>query len=274
MGWRRFERSIRRIGRDIEKGVSNANDYYNEQIERYIEQVNEAFGHNADYRQRLGDDLSDALGGDDYIEFRDEWLSELYDLIGIEHIDGQIRFTNDDIRMPRWASWDDVMDPYLRGAHPSYEAFYPDKSGFSIPLGYEFRSADGSAPAQGIRFIGHAPRCVFQSLTITQSGIPLSTTLSTGPFWSARLVQRDSNGFPIFISGPVTRESDDGLQYREDLRMLFGTAYRSVIRVGGAITPGLPMFLALATSEDFSSNLIVGLTRVQVTANVLVEDVL
>lgn len=283
----RFGDAIRDLGRRFNDKTVEVWDGWTEWSEHARYELNawfaKVFGYENDPNddrnllERLSERYLDPNG--DWAQQREDWARDVRDWetenLGIQYDEeGNLRFTDEPIRQPRWADWSDAYDPYLRGAHPSIGAVVPATSGYSIPMGAEFISANGLDAASGSRFIGHAPpQGYFQSMTITQSGIPLVIEPSEGPFWSARLVQRDTNGFPYFISGPVTSQSDDGLQYREDLRMILATSLRSVISIGGPLIPGLPMFITLATSDGFPADPIVGTIKVQVTVNLVIPPI-
>lgn len=220
--------------------------------------------------ERLGDNIGRILG--DIEEWYQDTTEEGYSWFGVESDGENVRVTNKP-REPRFAKWDDVMDPNLRGPHEHYQQWYPAKDGYSVELGAEFLGGVGTPPG-GTKFIGHAPRSVFDSLTITQTNADfLSEDGGGNAGFSARLVQRDFDGRPNFISGPATSVSDDGVVYREDLRLPAKSPLRGLITVGGQIEPGLPLFVTLSRYGDFGALTGIDALQVQVTANLLIEEV-
>jgi len=194
---------------------------------------------------------------------------EGYSWFGIESQNGQVQVTNAP-RAPRYAGWVDATDPNARGPRGYGQRFFPRKAGYSLEVGAEFYGSPGSPP-EGTKFIGHAPQCVFDSLTMTMIGAELVDDPEQTAGFSARLVQRDYDGRPNFISGPAQTLSDDGVVYRQDLRLPAKSPLRAITGTGGPVARLLPMFITLAPYGDIAAVTGIEVLQVQVTANLLVE---
>ena len=213
--------------------------------------------------ERTWRDISDWYG---------DTTDEGYSWFGIRSQDGQVQIVKAP-RAPRYSSWEDATNPNLFGEHFAKQSFFPNKSGYTIQLGAEFLGSPGTPP-QGIKFVGHAPESVLNTLTMSMSNAALVDDDEQRAGFSARLVQRDFDGRPRFVSGSATSVSNDGVVYREDLRLPAKSPFRVETSIGGPIERLLPMFITLTPYGDIGSVTGIDALQIQVTANLLVEEVI
>lgn len=203
-------------------------------------------------------------------EWYDDTTDKGYGWFGIESTDGQVHIVNAP-RMPRYSQWGDATNPNAQTDIPYTQQFFPRKTGYSLEVGAEFLGSAGNPP-QGTKFIGHAPQSVMDSMTMTMTNADLIDDPDQRAGFSARLVQRDYDNRPNFISGAATSISDDGVVYREDLRLPAKSPFRVIQTTGGPIERLLPLFITLAPYGDIGAVTGIDTLQVQVTANLLVDE--
>lgn len=151
------------------------------------------------------------------------------------------------------------------------EGFYPVRVGWPLEVGVEAISVGGK-PAEGTFFIGHAPDCLFDALTMTQAGVALDDDPSINAGFSARVVQRTPEGRTVFVSGFETGLEPDGTILRGDLQMFARSPFTARIAYGGPLIPGLPMFVIVRPFGDFAPVPDFTQIQVQVTTTLLVQE--
>ena len=209
-------------------------------------------------------------GWDDLRDWYNETTDKGYGWFGIESTDGQVTVTNAP-REPRYSSWGDATDPNAQAETPFQQQYYPTKVGYSMEFGAEFLGSVGNPPS-GTKFIGHAPDSVFDSLRMTMTNADLVDDYEQKAGFSARLVQRDYDNKPNFISGGAHSVTDDGVVYREDLRLPAKSPFQVIQTTGGPIERLLPLFITLTTYGDIGAVTGIDSLQIQVTVNLLAEE--